>query len=224
MSLFKKSGLVCGALLGVLLSGCAPTETSSETPVSEPTDTSSEIVGESTSEMVDEPTSETDGHNVLIAYFSCTGHTETVAEAISAHLEDATLQEIVPAVPYTTADLNYNDHNSRASQERADANSRPEIDGTIPNFASYDRILIGHPIWWGSAPRIIQTFLEAYDFEGKRIDTFTTSSSSGGSASLNNLASLYPEYDIVSNFHSTASQISSAATRSADWLGEIGLL
>lgn len=131
----------------------------------------------------------TDGSRVLIAYFSATNTTERIAEYLSDGL-NADLYEIVPAVPYTSADLNYGDSSSRTSIEMNDPNSRPAISGSVANMEQYDIVFLGYPIWWGQAPRIISTFLESYDFSGKTIVPFCTSGSSGIGSSATNLHSL----------------------------------
>lgn len=125
---------------------------------------------------------------VLVAYFSCTNTTKGVAEKI-ATATDGTLYAITPAVPYTSADLNYNT-DCRANAEQNDAAARPEISGSVENFAEYDIVFVGYPIWWGEAPKIIYTFLESYDFGGKTIIPFCTSGSSGMNNSANHLHSL----------------------------------
>ena len=122
---------------------------------------------------------------ILVAYFSCTNNTEGVAQKI-AQATDGTLYEITPAVPYTSADLNYNT-DCRANREQNDPNARPEITGSVENIEQYDVIFIGYPIWWGQAPKIIYTFLESYDFTGKTIIPFCTSGSSGIGSSATNL-------------------------------------
>lgn len=114
---------------------------------------------------------------VLVAYFSATNTTEGIAEHIANGL-NADLYEIVPEVPYTDADLNYNDNNSRSSIEMNDPNARPVISGSVENMQEYDIVFIGYPIWWGNAPKIIDSFLENYDFSGKTIVPFCTSGSS----------------------------------------------
>ena len=136
---------------------------------------------------------ETPGENggkILIAYFSATNNTEGIANHLDAIL-DADLYEIVPETPYTSDDLNYNDSSSRSSREMDDPNARPAISGGVEDMEQYDVILLGYPIWWGEAPRIINTFLESYDLSGKTIAPFCTSASSpmGSSATkLQNLA------------------------------------
>lgn len=112
----------------------------------------------------------------LVAYFSATGNTRPVAEKV-AEVTGGDLFEIVPAQPYTAADLNYNT-DCRANVEQNDPNARPAIAGTVENMEQYDAVFIGYPIWWGRAPKIIHTFLETYDLSGKTVAAFCTSGSS----------------------------------------------
>ena len=126
---------------------------------------------------------------ILVAYFSATGTTEGVAET-AADVMGADIYEIVPAVPYTSEDLNYNDNNSRSTKEMNDPNARPEINGSVENMDQYDIVFIGYPIWWGEAPRIVSTFMESYDFSGKTIVPFCTSGGSGMGSSATNLEQL----------------------------------
>ena len=114
----------------------------------------------------------------LVAYFSASGVTKKTAEKLAAAAK-ADIYEIKPVVPYTKADLNWMDKKSRSSVEMGDKSFRPEIvkDGLVLN--QYDTVLIGFPIWWYVAPTIINTFLESYDFTGKRIILFATSGGSG---------------------------------------------
>lgn len=114
----------------------------------------------------------------LVAFFSCTGTTKKVAENLSKAI-GGDLYEIVPTKLYTNADLNWTDKTSRSSLEMNDKNSRPEIATKVSNMEDYDTIFIGFPIWWYVAPRIINTFLESYDFSGKTIIPFATSGGSG---------------------------------------------
>ncbi|MCM1578160.1 MAG: flavodoxin, partial [Ruminococcus sp.] len=115
---------------------------------------------------------------ILVAYFSATNTTEGVAKRIADGL-NADIYEIIPAEPYTSADLDYGDNNSRSTIEMNDPNSRPAISGSVENMGQYDIIFIGYPIWWGDAPRIVSTFMESYDFSGKTIVPFCTSGGSG---------------------------------------------
>ncbi|MDE7215268.1 MAG: aldo/keto reductase, partial [Clostridia bacterium] len=126
--------------------------------------------------------------DVLIAYFSCTNTTESIAKLIGTETK-GTLYEIVPQTPYTAEDLKYYT-NGRADREQDDPSARPAINGSVENMEQYDVIFLGYPIWHGQAPRIISTFLESYDFSGKTIVPFCTSHSSGIGSSDTNLHSL----------------------------------
>lgn len=114
----------------------------------------------------------------LVAYFSATGVTAKVAETLADAI-GANLYEIEPAVPYTQADLNWMDNQSRSTIEMKDKKFRPAIADTDAAIAGYDVIFVGFPIWWYVAPTIINTFLEKYDFSGKKIVLFATSGGSG---------------------------------------------
>ena len=114
----------------------------------------------------------------LVAYFSASGVTAKVAETLAEAI-GADIFEIEPKVPYTEADLNWMDKNARSTIEMNDPASRPEIAVKRDNMKDYDTIFVGFPIWWYVAPTIINTFLESYDFTGKKIATFATSGGSG---------------------------------------------
>lgn len=117
-------------------------------------------------------------NKTLVAYFSASGVTAKAASSLAAAI-GADLYEIKPAVPYTGNDLNWQDKHSRCSMEMNDPSARPELaDGNL-NLTTYDRIFLGFPIWWYTAPRVIQTFLESRDFTGKTIILFATSGGSG---------------------------------------------
>ena len=131
-----------------------------------------------------------DGNNkILVAYFSCTGNTKALAEN-AADVLKADLYEIVPEKKYTSEDLNYNDESTRATVEQKDNSARPAIHGKVSSFEKYDTIVIAYPIWWGQAPRIIDTFLESYDFSGKKIVPLCTSASSDVGSSADALHTL----------------------------------
>ena len=130
----------------------------------------------------------------LVAYFSASGTTKTAAERL-AKAAGADLFEIKPAIPYTSADLNWMDKKSRSSVEMNDPDSRPEIAETMPNMADYDTVFIGFPIWWYVAPHIIHTFLESYDFTGKTLVPFATSGGSGMGRTVDELRKLFPNAD-----------------------------
>ncbi len=124
----------------------------------------------------------------LVAYFSASGTTEDVAKTLAQAI-DADVYEIKPAVPYSTADLNWMNKKSRSSIEMNDKSSRPALADTNADIAAYDTIFLGFPIWWYVAPTIINSFLESYDFSGKKIILFATS---GGSGFGNTVAGLKP--------------------------------
>lgn len=150
----------------------------------------------STDDTADAETDETQqgetdvqGSRILVAYFSATNTTKGVAEHIANGL-GADLYEIVPEEPYTDADLDYNDNNSRSTIEMNDPDARPAISGSVENMEQYDIVFIGYPIWWGEAPRIVSTFAESYDFSGKTMVPFCTSGGSGIGSSAANLEQL----------------------------------
>ena len=122
----------------------------------------------------------------LVAYFSASGNTAGTAKAL-AKAANADLYEIKPEIPYTNADLNWQDKQSRSSIEMRDHNSRPAIADKNANIAEYDTIYVGFPVWWYIAPTIINTFLESYDFSGKKIILFATSGGSGFGKAVENL-------------------------------------
>ena len=115
---------------------------------------------------------------ILVAYFSASGETAKLAKTI-AGVVGGDLFEIVPKVPYTAADLNWMDKRSRSTAEMNDDNSRPAIASKLADIAQYDTVFVGFPIWWHQVPRIIETFLESYDFAGKTVIPFATSGGSG---------------------------------------------
>lgn len=132
----------------------------------------------------------------LVAYFSASGTTKKVAEMI-AESAGADLFEIEPKVAYTKADLNWMDKKSRSSVEMNDKKIRPEIVNTPLDVNAYDEIILGFPIWWYVAPTIVNTFLETYDFSGKKIVLFATSGGSGFGNTVRELQPSAPEAHIV---------------------------
>lgn len=114
----------------------------------------------------------------LVAYFSASGVTRKLAATLAETIK-ADLYEIKPAEPYTKSDLNWMNKNSRSSIEMKNSLSRPALADNNANIAAYDEVYLGFPIWWYVAPHIINTFLESYDFTGKKIIIFATSGSSG---------------------------------------------
>ena len=122
----------------------------------------------------------------LVAFFSASGTTRKLAKTL-AEVLGADTYEIKPATPYTGKDLNWNNSQSRSSVEMADIKSRPELADKAAPVADYDTIFLGFPIWWYVAPHIINSFLESYDFGGKKIILFATSGGSGFGETLNQL-------------------------------------
>lgn len=136
------------------------------------------------------------GTRVAVIYFSCTGNTRTAAERIR-DLTGADLIELVPEQPYTSQDLDYNDESCRANQEQKDPAARPRIAGQPLDLSQYGTIYLGYPIWWGTAPRIINTFLDSYDLTGKTIRPFCTSGSSGIETSVADIRAAAPGVDVT---------------------------
>ena len=165
------------------------TSVSQENTSSAPEQTTDSSVQEKELESApsDEPAA--DHKEVLVVYFSATGTTRGVAERI-AKVTDADIYEIVPAEPYTSDDLNWNDKNSRTTHEQNDKSSRPEIAGDKISLEGYTTIYIGFPIWWGEEPRIMDTFVESYDFTGITLIPFCTSGGSGIGRSGPNMEAL----------------------------------
>ena len=126
---------------------------------------------------------------ILVAYFSCTGNTKALAEKAAKALH-ADIYEIVPEKPYTSDDLNYNDETTRATVEQKDDSARPALADKNADVAGHSSIVLVYPIWWGQAPRIVDTFLESYDFTGKTMVPICTSGGSDIGSSADYLAKL----------------------------------
>ena len=143
----------------------------------------------------------------LVAYFSASGVTKKTAEKIASSAK-ADIFEIVPEQRYTDNDLDWQDSQSRSSVEMQDKSSRPSIIGEIEKIDEYDTILLGFPIWWYVAPTIINTFLESYNFSGKKIALFATSGMSGMGNTTSELKKSSPNAVFIAEkrFTSSASQ------------------
>lgn len=139
---------------------------------------------------------ETNMKKKLVAFFSASGTTKKIAKMI-AEAADADLYEITPKEAYTKADLNWMDKKSRSSVEMADKKIRPEIVDDNKDLSGYDEIILGFPIWWYVAPTIVNTFLEAHDFSGKKIVLFATSGGSGFGNTVKELQPSAPDAQIV---------------------------
>ena len=191
--MMKKAIAILLSLTMILgLAACGNSASQTEQPSTEDTSVESKADTNSAENSTDKENTDNQDvqdHKVLVAYFSATGTTKGVAEHIANGL-NADIYEIVPEDPYTDADLNYNDNNSRTTIEMNDPNARPAISGSVENMEQYDIIFVGYPIWWGEAPRIVSTFMESYDFSGKTIVPFCTSGGSGIGSSASNLERL----------------------------------
>lgn len=130
----------------------------------------------------------------LVAYFSASGTTKAVAQQL-AEVVGADLHEIKPEQPYTDADLDWNDKQSRSTIEMNDKNSRPAITAKLQNMNDYEVVYVGFPIWWYTCPTIINTFMEAYDFSGKTVIPFATSGGSSIKKACADLKASYPNVD-----------------------------
>ncbi|MBR4230196.1 MAG: NAD(P)H-dependent oxidoreductase [Bacteroidales bacterium] len=140
-----------------------------------------------------DPQNDNNMKKTLVAYFSATGTTKAAAESLAAEY-NADIYEIAPEVPYTAADLDWRDKTSRSTIEMQDKSSRPAIKGLCENIADYDTVWIGFPVWWYTAPTIINTFIEAHDLGGKVLNVFATSGGSDVKGSYNDLKKAYPQY------------------------------
>lgn len=132
----------------------------------------------------------------LVVFFSATGTTKKIAQMIAA-ASDSDLYEIVPKVLYTKSDLNWMDKKSRSSVEMSDKTIRPEIEDNELDIKAYNEIILGFPIWWYVAPTIVNTFLEKYDFTGKKIVLFATSGGSGFGNTVKELQPSAPNAEFV---------------------------
>lgn len=136
-------------------------------------------------------------NNNLVVYFSCSGETKKVAEKLKSVL-NCDIFEIVPETLYTDRDLDWNDKNSRSTIEMGDESCRPRIRNRIDNIDKYDTIYLGFPIWWYTAPKIINTFLDSYDFSNKKVILYCTSGGSSIDKTYNDLKNSYPNIDFIS--------------------------
>ena len=189
--------LVLASLLALALAACGAKETQAEDSIASapeetitPTETAAPQEPHAAAvENAPVESEHTTQGGILVAYFSATGTTKGVAERL-AKAVGGDIWEIVPSEPYSDADLNWNDKSSRSTKEQNDKSVRPGIAGETLDLSGYTTIYVGFPIWWGEEPRIMDTFLESYDFSGKTMIPFCTSSSSGIGSSGKNMEKL----------------------------------
>ncbi len=158
----------------------------------------------------------TDGSKILVVYFSWGGNTRAVANSI-AQLTDGTLYEIQPATPYTT---DYQTLAYTVARNELDTDARPTLEETDADFSNYDYVFIGCPVWWGTAPMIISTFCENYDFNGKTVIPFCTYASTGRDATLQKLNSLTSTANHLTGFGTSGSNTSGVEA----WLKTINMI
>lgn len=189
--------LLTAAVLAVSLAACgssassaAATPTPTTEPIPAPTEQSAPAESETTETVGSTEETTTDG-KALVVYYSATGTTKRVAQLIADAI-GADRFEVEPAEPYTTADLNYSDKNSRVSREHDDESLRDValVSAEVPDWDSYDTVFIGYPIWWGGAAWPMNGFMTANDFTGKTVIPFATAASSGMGDSGTDLAKL----------------------------------
>lgn len=154
---------------------------------------------------------------VLTAYFSASGTTRQVARRLAAAI-NSDLFEIVPEVPYTRADLDWTDKHSRTSLEMADPKSRPEVAAKLEHPEQYSVIFLGFPIWWYTAPHIINTFLEQHQWSGQKIVPFCTSGGSGITRACKEIAPSCPGAQVVNGRHFASSATEEELAR---WASEV---
>lgn len=195
--------VILSCIILITLGGCGYTADKQTNSSPEPTPEVSQI-----------PTT---GSAALVVYFSATGTTKALAQTI-AEGADADIYEIVPKIPYTSADLNYNS-DCRANAEQQDNSARPEFEPVDANFDNYNTIFIGYPIWWGTMPKIINTFLETYDLSGKTIMPFCTSGGSGIETSVSAIKSICPNADVKDGLRGSSSTTTSQLN---DWFSKVG--
>ena len=214
--------------MALSLAACGNTTSStneSSTPESSVPPASGEASDTSSTAASQEPAfqgeTEVEAGNTLVVYFSATGNTEQAATYI-ADITGGDLFELEPADPYTDEDLNYNNEDSRVSQEYADESLRDVelVSDTVENWDSYDTVFIGYPIWWGIAAWPVNNFVKGNDFSGKTVIPFATSSSSGMGRSGEMLSEMAGSGDWQDGrrFSSNAEQ-----SDVADWAAGLGI-
>ena len=224
---------ILSVMLLLSLAACGGTSAASESIASEAPASSSEVSSQPASESAEtsavpeEPSSSeepvvseesNEAGGTLIAYFSWSGNTEQMAQAIQAET-GGDLFKIEPAVPYTE---DYDTLLDIAQQEQAE-DARPELAAQVENWDSYDVVFVGYPDWWNDAPMAVYSFLEAYDWTGKTLVPFCTSGGSGFGRSLDKLPGSAPGAAILDGLHIHGDSVDGAAGDVAAWVDGLGL-
>lgn len=205
-------------ILSILLAGAMALSLTACGGTADPVETIPTGESETTQAPVQGDTSSGDSR-ALVVYFSATGNTRGVAETL-AEMQGADLFEIVPEEPYTDEDLDYSNETCRANQEQNDDSARPAMASTLENLDQYDVVYLGFPIWWGTLPKILYTFLETYDLAGKTVAPFCTSGGSGIGSAVEVIAQLAPEVTLTQGLRTTPDSAEADLTA---WLQDIGL-
>lgn len=206
-------------LAAVLAAGCISSPSDPVPGTAAPTPTAVTPAAEQTVTAVPNATGGSGAdRNILIAYFSRTGNTETVANMIAEETR-GTLFAIVPETPYPEE---YSACTTVAQQEQND-NARPALATHVENMDEYEVIFVGYPIWWGTMPMMLFTFLEEYDFNGKTIVPFCTSGGTGLGRSVSDIRTLCPDATVADGFTVSGSSAATAQDRVADWIAGLNL-
>ena len=209
-----------------LMAGCGASNTNQSASNNDSHSTSTNQSGNEEADTNSENTTDTTENTstgngkTLVVYYSASGNTKDVAEKI-AKITEADLFEIEPVEPYTDDDLDWTDDDSRVSREHDDESLRDVelVSTTVDNWDSYDTVYIGYPIWWGTMPRIINTFLDTYDLSGKTVLPFCTSGSSGITQSVTDIRAAEPDADVRDGLRASGANDSSIE----NWIADNGI-
>lgn len=225
----KDLSIIVLSVLAVSLIGCGSSETENRgnsaaanenTPVQADVTKGTESDAAQGSEITEsEQSDEQDGSSALVVYFSWSGNTENVANAI-ADQTGADIFEIVPEEAYID---DYNALLDIAAEEKENG-ARPAIAGSIDDISRYDVIYVGFPNWWSDMPMILYTFFDSYDLSGKTIAPFCTSGGSGLSGTVGSIREMEPEADVLDGLHIGSSAAADPDQAVSDWLESLGLM
>lgn len=203
----KITKCILGLMMAFAITGCSKNNSSDETKQEKTNENNSTSLPEGT-----------ETGNVLIAYFSWSGNTESLANTIHENV-GGDLYAITTVTPYTD---DYDELLDVAQDEQRD-NARPEIQNYIDNFDQYDTIFIGYPNWWSDTPMAILTFLEEYDFNGKTVIPFCTHGSGGFGNSISSITDSAKGANILDGFEISGSSVDEASDEVVDWIDSLGL-